>query len=51
MKRSWIGMLLILFGAVLLLDSLGAMNVGEAIRKFWPIILILIGLNMLWRKK
>lgn len=51
MKRSWIGIVLIIFGSLLLLDSLGVMHFGDVIRKYWPIILILIGLNMLFRKQ
>lgn len=50
MKRSWIGILLIIFGGILLLDSLGVMSFGDVIHKFWPVILIAMGLYMLFRK-
>lgn len=51
MKRSWIGIVLIILGSLLLVDSLGVMQFGDVIRKYWPIVLILIGLNMLFRKQ
>lgn len=51
MKRYWTGILLIGLGVLFLLDSAGVMEFGHTIRKFWPVILILIGVSILLRKK
>ncbi len=51
MKNSWIGILLIVVGSMLLLHSLGIMELGNIIQKFWPVAVILIGLNILLRKR
>lgn len=50
MKRSWLGILLIVFGSILLLDSLGVMHFADVIHKFWPVLLIAFGLHLLLRK-
>jgi uncharacterized integral membrane protein len=49
MKRYWTGVILIVIGAIFLLDSLGVMEFNYLIRKFWPVILILIGASILWK--
>jgi len=50
MKHSWIGILLIVLGSMFLLDSLGVMELHHIIRKFWPVVLILIGIGILMRR-
>lgn len=50
MKHSWIGILLIVLGSMFLLDSLGVMEFHYVIRKFWPVVLIAIGIGILMRR-
>ena len=42
------GIVLILFGVLLLLDQMGIMDFGDVISTFWPLILILIGIKMIF---
>jgi ABC-type microcin C transport system permease subunit YejB len=51
MKNSWGGIVLILLGVMFLLDSMGVMEFNHIIRKFWPVVLILIGINILFKKQ
>lgn len=41
------GFVLILLGVIFLLQNLGLWDAGEIIRRFWPVIFILLGLKML----
>jgi len=47
------GIILILLGLIFLLQNLGYWEIGDLIRRFWPVIFILIGLKILlnhhWR--
>lgn len=51
MKNLFWGILLILFGILFLLDNLGFADFGDVIKTFWPLIFILWGINILFRKK
>lgn len=51
MKRYWIGIILIVIGVMFLLDSMGVMEFNHIIRKFWPVALILVGINILLKRK
>ena len=45
------GFILILLGLLFLLQNLGYLDVGEVIRRYWPVILILIGLRILFNRR
>lgn len=45
--RVFWGGLLILFGVLLLLDRLDIMDFGEALRNYWPLLLVFIGVKMI----
>lgn len=45
--RLFWGGLLILFGALLLLDRLDLLQFGEVISNFWPLILVFVGIKMI----
>ena len=51
MSRSnwWIGGVLIVLGLMLLLNNLGVtnINIGEVLRTYWPLLLVLWGANIL----
>ncbi|NLN40387.1 MAG: hypothetical protein GX160_00035 [Clostridiales bacterium] len=48
--RTFIGILLIAFGALFLLDRLGIVEFGTLISMYWPLILIIIGANQLFSR-
>lgn len=53
MNRSggvWLGVILIAIGMLLLLDNMYIMDVGEIVRTYWPVLLIIWGLNKLTRR-
>lgn len=50
-KKGWevaAGILLIALGVLLLLGSLGYIDVGRALAILWPLVLIFLGLVILW---
>ncbi len=52
MKRNFVlAVVLIVLGALFLLNNLGITNIslGELISKWWPALLILVGISMLLR--
>ncbi|MBI5474994.1 MAG: hypothetical protein HY961_21845 [Ignavibacteriae bacterium] len=51
MKNSWIGILFIAMGVMFLLDSMGVMEFGVIIKKFWPVVFILVGVAILLKRK
>ena len=52
MRRNYfVGIVLITFGVLFLLDNLGVANFGDMIHDYWPLILILWGLSILLRRK
>lgn len=51
-RRSYLGgALLIILGSLFLLQNFGVADVSDLISTYWPIILVLIGLNILLRKR
>ncbi len=48
----WLGLVVIILGMIILLDNMGIadVNSGELIRKYWPLILVIIGIRVLQRK-
>ena len=44
------GMILVALGVLLLLDNLEMLDFGEAVRTYWPALLILWGISILMRK-
>lgn len=44
-------LLLILFGFIFLLDNFGYLEFGKVMARYWPVILILIGLRILWGQR
>ena len=50
-KRLVIGLLIILIGVSLLLDSLGMAFVGTWLAKLWPVAIIVVGIVMLFNNK
>lgn len=51
MRDLFFGMLLIALGILLLLDNLDVISFGDAIRHYWPALLILWGISELLKKK
>jgi len=49
--RFFWGFVLIGAGLLFLLDNLGVLNFGEFVSNFWPLILILIGVKMMFFRK
>ena len=48
-RGRWLGFVLIALGIIFLLDSTGALDFGEALRTYWPLLLVLWGLLLLLR--
>jgi lia operon protein LiaF len=46
-RGKWLGFSLIIIGVIFLLDSTGTFDIGELIRTYWPLLLVLWGLAML----
>ncbi len=44
----WLGVLLIALGGLLLLDSMGVAEFGQILRDYWPVILIVAGVTLLF---
>lgn len=51
MRNVFWGIILIIFGVLLLLDNMDVIDFAEAIRTFWPVLLILWGWSILLKKK
>lgn len=52
MSRSgpgFLGWILILLGGLLLLDSLDVADFGDVLSTYWPVVLIVFGLSIIWR--
>ncbi len=51
-RKSYIGpMIMIIFGLLFLLNNLDILDFGHAMSVFWPLIIIVIGLNIIFRQK
>jgi len=52
MRASIGGIVLIVLGALFLINNLGIarLSIGEIIGKWWPAILIIVGISMLARR-
>ena len=52
-KGIGIGVFFIVIGALFLLNNLGLLDIsiGEIIRVYWPLILIWLGLDKIFRKE
>jgi predicted membrane protein len=51
-RRSYTGGLIILIvGILLLLNNLDILNFGDAIATYWPLIIIIVGVNILFRHR
>jgi lia operon protein LiaF len=48
-RGNWLGVSLIIIGAIFLLDSTGTFDIGDLIRTYWPLLLVIWGLAMLTR--
>jgi hypothetical protein len=48
-RGKWLGFSLIIIGGIFLLDSTGTFDIGEIIRTYWPLLLVLWGFVMLTR--
>jgi len=51
MRSNLFGILLVTFGFLFLLDNLGMIEFGDFMHRFWPLILILIGLSLIFRSR
>ncbi len=48
--RIFWGLIIIIIGALLLLNNIDAFDLGDFIADFWPVILILLGLRLILRR-
>src|SRR5437870_669625 len=48
-RNLFVGVVLITFGVLFLLDNLGIADMGDVIHNFWPLILTLWGLSIVMR--
>ena len=51
MRNLFWGIILICLGTLLLLDNLGIADFGDIVSEFWPLLLVLWGLNILIRRR
>jgi len=51
MKNLYWGIALVVFGGVMLLDNLGYADFGDIVSTFWPVALILVGLNVVLKQR
>ncbi len=51
MKNLYWGIALVAFGGILLLDNLGYANFDDIVGTFWPVALILFGLNIVMKHR
>ncbi len=50
-RARWLGIVLILIGVIFLLDSTGTLDIGDVIRNYWPLLLVIWGVGMLTRPR
>jgi predicted membrane protein len=50
MRNLYWGIALVVFGTLLLLDNMGYADIGELLSDYWPLLLILLGANILMRR-
>ena len=50
-SRMWFGVSLIVLGVLFLLDTMGVMDFGTLFRDFWPLLLVLWGVFMIFRRR
>ena len=48
-RGKWLGFSLIIIGIIFLFDSTGTFDVGDLIRTYWPLLLVLWGFTLLTR--
>jgi hypothetical protein len=48
-RGKWLGISLIIIGIIFLLDSTGTFDIGDLIRTYWPLLLVLWGFAILTR--
>ena len=51
MRNIFWGIVLVAFGILFLLDNLDVVDFQHAVRTYWPVLLVLWGINILMRKK
>lgn len=51
MKNLFWGFALVVIGGLLLLENMGIADVGDVLSDYWPLLLILVGVNILMRDK
>ncbi len=51
MRNFFWGFILIIFGVLFLLDNLGVADFGDIISNYWPALLIIWGIHILFRKR
>jgi lia operon protein LiaF len=50
-SRFFWGAMMILFGALFLLDNLNVLDFGDVMRNFWPLILVAVGVKIILSRK
>jgi len=50
-SSAWLGMLLIALGGLLLLDTLGVANFGQLLHDYWPVLLVVAGIALLFPRR
>ncbi|MEW6510179.1 MAG: cell wall-active antibiotics response protein LiaF [Bacteroidota bacterium] len=50
-RNAWLGIVLILLGGFFLLDSLRAINLGDMIGTYWPVLLIVWGAWLVFKRR
>ena len=51
MRNVFWGFILIAIGLLFLLDNMGIIDFGEAVSTYWPVLLVLWGINILLKRK
>lgn len=51
MRNVFWGIILIIFGVLFLLDNMDVIDFGDAIKMYWPLLLVLWGISILVKKK
>ena len=49
-RGMWWGLILIALGLIILLNNLGIIDIGDLIRTYWPVLVIVWGLRLLMRR-
>lgn len=50
-RSLWPGLILLILGILFLLDNLEVASFGHIVRTYWPLILIIIGTSILFRRR